>query len=380
MSTIKTLWLPALATAADLPPQHLSEPPSTRTLTVLRDPSRLKRGAHALSWHPDGSTRLAVAYSILEFQRQPDGMPTQSYVWDAAAPNAPEATLNPASPLVSLAFNVKDNNLLGGGQYNGQLAYFDLRRGAAPVDVTPVAAGHRAPVHSFAWTQSKTGTELMSTSTDGLVHWWDLRRLVEPLESLVLHERGSDAVLGGLVVEYNAVAGPTKFMVGTEQGTILAGNRKAKQPADRVTGSYLGHHGWLAALARSPFFPKFFLSIGDWTARLWNEDLRAPIMCSRYGPAYLTGGGWSPSRPGLFFAISSEGTLEAWDYYYKQREPALTVKVADRPLSSFAVQAGAAPRLAGVGAADGSVALLQLSAGMVEQQDNERAAISAVSS
>ena len=35
-------------------------------------------------------------------------------------------------------------------------------------------------------------------------------------------------------------AGPSKFMVGTEQGTILAGNRKAKTPGDRTTGSFTG--------------------------------------------------------------------------------------------------------------------------------------------
>lgn len=29
-------------------------------------------------------------------------------------------------------------------------------------------------------------------------------------------------------------------MVGTEQGAILAGNRKAKNPGDRITGSYTG--------------------------------------------------------------------------------------------------------------------------------------------
>eukprot|EP00887_Chlorella_sp_A99_P007769 scaffold20.g7769.t1 len=362
----------------DLPPQHLSEPPSCKTVTVLRDPSRHRRGAQALSWHPDGSARLAVAHSILEFQQQPEGMAAHSYVWDLSNPTAPEVTLAPAAPLVSLAYNLKDSSVLGGGLYNGQFVFFDVRKGAAPVEATPVARSHRDPVHAFAWTQSKTGTELMSTSTDGLVLWWDLRRLGEPLESLVLRERGGEAVLGGMCLEYSAVAGPTKFMVGSEQGTILAGNRKAKQPADRVVAAYGGHHGAVHALARNPFFPKFFLSIGDWTARLWNEDLRTPIMSTPYHAAYLTGGAWSPSRPGLFYAIGSEGVVEAWDYYYKQREPVLSVHVSERALTAFAMQAGAAPRHCGVGAADGAVTVLQLSQGLVEMQDNEKSAISAM--
>ncbi|PSC71021.1 dynein intermediate chain axonemal isoform B [Micractinium conductrix] len=363
----------------DLPAQHLSEPPSTKTLTILRDPSGARRGAQALSWQPDGSGKLAVAYSVLEFQRQPAGMPAASHVWDTANSRAPEATLAAPVPLVSLAFNLKDHNLVGGGQYNGQVTFFDLRKGSQPVDATPVEHSHRDAVHSFAWTQSKTGSELMSTSTDGTVLWWDLRRLGgEPLESLTLRERGGEAVLGGMVVEYSPQAGPTKFMVGTEQGAILSGNRKAKNPQDRVTGSYTGHHGSIYALARNPFFPKFFLSIGDWTSRLWNEDLRTPIVTSSYNASYLTGGAWSPSRPGVFYTIGHGGVLETWDYYFKQREPVLSVQVSDRPLTSLALAAGAAPRTAAVGAEDGTVTLLQLSEGLVEQQDNERAVISAM--
>lgn len=56
----------------------------------------------------------------------------------------------------------------------------------------------------------------------------------------VLKEKGGDAVLAGVSVEYSPQAGPTKFMVGTEQGLILSGNRKAKNPQDRVVASYPG--------------------------------------------------------------------------------------------------------------------------------------------
>ncbi len=140
-----------------------------------------------------------------------------------------------------------------------------------------------------------------------------------------------------------------------------------------------GHHGAVYALSRNPFFPKFFLSVGDWTTRVWNEDLRTPIVVSPYNASYLTGGGWSPTRPGVFYTTTHAGTLEAWDYYFKQKESVLTVRVADCPLTAWAPQAGAAPRLAGVGSADGAVTILQLSEGLVEPQDNERAVISAVS-
>jgi dynein intermediate chain 2 len=143
-----------------------------------------------------------------------------------------------------------------------------------------------------------------------------------------------------------------------------------------------GHHGAVYALSRSPFFPKFFMSVGDWTARLWNEDLRSDITSTPYAATQLTGGAWSPTRPGLFYTISHGGVLDAWDYYYKQQEPVLSVKVSDRPLTALAVQAGngaAKQRMAAIGSHDGAVTLLQLSSGLVEVQDNEKAVVGAVS-
>ena len=49
---------------------------------VHRDPSDLKRAVTNISWYPDGAHRLAAAYSMLEFQKSPNGMPLESYIWE----------------------------------------------------------------------------------------------------------------------------------------------------------------------------------------------------------------------------------------------------------------------------------------------------------
>lgn len=67
---------------------------------------------------------------------------------------------------------------------------------------------------------------------------------------------------------------PTKFMVGTEQGIIVAGNRKAKSPLEKIAGTYSGHLGPIYALTRNPLYPKIFLTVGDWTARIWSEEAK----------------------------------------------------------------------------------------------------------
>ena len=46
----------------------------------------------------------------------------------------------------------------------------------------------------------------MSVSTDGLVLWWDIRKMGEPTETLTLKERGSETVLGAMSLEYNPQA------------------------------------------------------------------------------------------------------------------------------------------------------------------------------
>lgn len=84
-----------------------------------------------------------MAYSILEFQQQPENSPMSSYIWDVSNPNTPDFELIPQSQLTSINFNLKDTSLVGAGQYNGQFAYFDMRKGSTPVEASPVEHSHR---------------------------------------------------------------------------------------------------------------------------------------------------------------------------------------------------------------------------------------------
>lgn len=92
------------------------------------------------------------------------------------------------------------------------------------------------------------GTECFTTSTDGYIYWWDIRKLGEPTEHLYLNKNPKEnKPMGGLVLEYEPTM-PTKFMVGTEQGVILSCNRKAKSPSDKIVASFSQHYGPIYAL------------------------------------------------------------------------------------------------------------------------------------
>jgi dynein intermediate chain 2, axonemal len=60
------------------------------------------------------------------------------------------------------------------------------------------------------------------------------------------------------------------------------------------------------------------------------EDLRTPIMTTKYHSSYLTDGCWSPTRPGVFFTAKMDGTLDIWDYFYKQNDPTFTIQASYR--------------------------------------------------
>ncbi|XP_057572243.1 dynein axonemal intermediate chain 2 isoform X2 [Hippopotamus amphibius kiboko] len=308
------------------------EAPSAKTINVFRDPQEIKRPAMHISWHPDGNRKLAVAYSCLNFQRAPEGMSNESYIWDLENPNRPEIALKPSSPLVTLEYNPKDSHVLLAGCYNGQIACWDTRKGSLVAELSTIEYSHRDPVYGTIWLQSKTGTECFSASTDGQ---------------------------------------PTKFMVGTEQGIVISCNRKAKTSAEKIVCTFSGHHGPIYALQRNPFYPKNFLTVGDWTARIWSEDSReSSIMWTKYHMAYLTDGAWSPVRPAVFFTTKMDGTLDIWDFVFKQCDPALSLKVCDEALFCLRVQDNGC--FIACGSQLGTTTLLEVSNGLCTLQRNEK--------
>ncbi|KAM4550026.1 dynein axonemal intermediate chain 2 [Fundulus diaphanus] len=362
--------------------EELEESPellNAKTINVLRDPNEVKRTITGLSWHPDGGRKLAAAYCSLQFQKTPKDMSLDSYIWDIENPNCPEMTLKPESPLVCLDYNPKDPHTLVGGSYNGQIAYWDTRKGSQPVEYSSMEHSHRDPVYKIIWLQSKTGTDAFSASTDGQVLWWDVRKLSEPTERLVLdpgREGNLDKALGAISLEFEPTM-PTKFMVGTEQGLVVSCNRKAKTPAEKIVCTYDGHHGPIYALQRNPFFPKNFLTVGDWTARIWSEDIKeSSIMWTKYQRSYLMDACWSPVRPSVFFTVKTEGVLDIWDILFKQSDPTLSIKVSDKALYSLRVQENG--RLVACGSHSGEATLLEICSGLSTLQKNEKSLVAAM--
>eukprot|EP00927_Polykrikos_kofoidii_P047205 TRINITY_DN4130_c0_g1_i1.p1 TRINITY_DN4130_c0_g1~~TRINITY_DN4130_c0_g1_i1.p1 ORF type:complete len:571 (-),score=76.37 TRINITY_DN4130_c0_g1_i1:334-2046(-) len=363
-------------------PEHLPEVLAMKTIALFKDPSEEKRTVTKISWHPEGPTKLVGSYGNLRFQRMSEEMPLASFIWDVTERNVPLTELRTNSPLVCCQYNHKTADFLVGGCYNGLLNWYDLRKGPTPLAKSTVEHSHYDPVYDVVWLQSKTGTDCASVSSDGRLLFWDVRKLSEVQDECCLMDGSKDAprTLGGVSLEWMQEAGPTKFLIGTEHGIVLSCSKKLKKPVE--VGAWYGsedrggwgrHFGPVYSIKRNPFHVKFFLSVGDWCAKMWMEELKGPMFQTPYYPSFLSAASWSPTRPGVFFLCRHDGRLDCWDYFYRMNEVALSQKLSENALTSISVQSGG--QLTAVGDSDGVITLLQLCDGLVHMQPNERLAI-----
>ncbi|CAJ1033763.1 putative WD domain, G-beta repeat [Leishmania shawi] len=368
----------------DAPPdeEETMGPASLKVWAVLKDPSEEKRTAAALSWQNDGR-RIAVAYARLKFQSQTPTMSTNSHIWDLMNPNDPAETLVTPSPLCSIEYYSKDPHLIAGGSWNGVVQFWDTRQPNRPAARSLIEESHKDPVWALKWLQSKSG-ELLSVSTDGNVFVWDCRLPEKPMtirsiseDNLVLQPRSNDGgargILGGLCLDYDPqVGGPAKYMIGTEQGTILSCNRKGKTQHEKLLpNTFNGHHGPIYSVQRNPMFSKYFLSVGDWTARLWFEDFKfMPMFSTFYHKAYLTCGVWHTVRPGVFFTTRMDGYVDVWDLMLRQTTPSLSFQVSDYALHT--IKPSQNGNYVATGGIDGNVSLMELSPSLCTMAPDEK--------
>jgi len=374
---------------------HSSEPPLAKGLAVFRDPSSVARPATSVNWHPEASSgKIAVSYSVLNFQDKrlnDPHMSSSAYIWDITNSNKPIVGIVPPSLLSCLRYNPKNLDTLVGGSCNGMISYYDLRKPngptgtCRPVECSAIEKSHHDPVSDVYWISSKTGHQCVSVSTDGQMLWWDTRKLEEPIDRLILetNSKAGEVTLGGSSLEYSTEAGPTKFLVGTEQGIVVSVNLRNKKTNNGITIFDTGagkHQGSIPTIQRNPSHNKYFMTVGDWRARIWSDDLKNPVITTSYHDSYLTGGCWSPTRAGVFYVTRADGVMDIWDIGHSQNEIAYSHKVSDVSLSSISVEGNTqgGGKLVAVGDANGTVSLLEVCDSLAYPKQNEKSIVNAM--
>lgn len=221
----------------NLPPSEPQGKASCRTVNVYRAPAPAQP-VRSVCWQPELGHQFAVAYADVDLARAV-GAPFYSYIWDAEKANDPALRLQPPCPLLDLQYNPREEQTLVAGLLSGQVAAWDARAGPLAQLVSEPHAAHRDLVRRVLFINAKSGQELFSASPDGCCKWWDLRALAEPTDEIIIDAvRGSEEpsmarASGVSALEFEPTI-PTRFMVGTENGLVLAGNRKGKTAADKL--------------------------------------------------------------------------------------------------------------------------------------------------
>ena len=336
---------------------------STVGLFKVKDSVGMMAGVTNINWHPDGVSRFLSCCASLSYSHEEadvSGRHQSTYIWDVEAASSPISDLSSNWPLVTAQFYSRNPDLIAGGDKAGRIEFFDLRQGPKSVGISGFEESHHFSVFDLTWLQSKTHSELVSTSPDGRVCWWDTRALSRPTEACVLPDG-----FGGTRIEWQQEAGPTKYLVGTEEGVCMNLTKKPKKPVEM--GGWFGaedhggqqpHHGPVYSIKRNSFHPKYFLTVGDWTMKIWVEELKSPLFQSAPVPARFSSGGWSPSRPGVLFATRLDGVVDFYDVNYQMNQIALSHKIGDIALSASAPNGTG--QLIAIGDVNGHVSLIKV--------------------
>lgn len=167
------------------------------------------------------------------------------------------------------------------GCYNGLVGCADIREHSkTPALLSDVETSHHEPVVDLIWLSSKLGNEFVTCSTDGMICWWDTKKLRAPTDILYITEtetpKGENGIptnlVGGTCLEFVPDHGP-KYLIGSEKGSIMLATRKPKAGVSMNYNTSYGlgigrHLGPIYSIKRNPFNYKYFLSIGDWSVNV----------------------------------------------------------------------------------------------------------------
>ncbi len=275
---------------------------SAKIKSVFKDTEKYKRCVSKVTLsHDEEQSRIAVSYRLHKNQVIEPNYKLPCLIWDINNPNEPINVLTANSEITTVAFNPKHTHIFGAGCSNGTAVIFDLTTNKIIVS-TKLDESHSEAVCDFVWPKSKHHTEFVTTSTDGKTIWWDIKNLInqnapvketnpnpnatkeaplvtciEAEKPLILIDESQEKEYGGVKIEYNPDAGNNKYLIGAEQGTIFQANKKKNEAEIQYRfGFKWGRHlGPVLGMQRCPPIPKFFLTVGDWTARvdIFNVDL-----------------------------------------------------------------------------------------------------------
>ncbi|CAK1596202.1 unnamed protein product [Parnassius mnemosyne] len=298
------------------------------------------RPISSIDWTNEEHPKVVVSYCNKTYNiLRSDNFNIVGFVWDLEKMNVPLCTFKPPSACWQVASSPTESSIIIGGLEDGRVCIFDIRVTEKPTLISPAHLAHREPVSALLNVFSRVNTEFFTGSTDGKCMWWDSRNLEEPLDTLIITSRrhsDADVSLANAepisVLQYERSI-PTKFLCGTDTGLVINVNRKGRTHKDKMSTIFKAHNGSVKALHRSPCTSKIFMTCGDWSVKIWNEDLSfSPILSNTNHLNLISDVAWAPNRFSSYMTVSSDGKLRYWDLLRKHHTPIATLPISKKSL------------------------------------------------
>ena len=392
--------------------QSMTEGVSTRTQKEVE-----------LQWRSGGPTAAQASLThSAAFSREPIAV---AAVWSVADPTKPAnvflSTECYGGGCSAVAASLKDPHIVFGGMSSGVVEVWDSRKGPLPVASSSRANSHRDCITDIKPVITRA-TECLTCGLDGQVLVWDTRNLGQPVqeESMVLRdvrgllaagkgnaggrrrgagvtavvgEDGSGASLGRILaavsLDYDPLVGGTqKFLVSTAEGKVLSCGRRVNRSsggssgglpggADRITAVFDATYGPCFTATRCPALPKVFATSGDWSPKLFADELRGPMLPGpMHSASQVLCASWHPVRSSVLVVGTSSGEVCFLDLLRSTTAYSMTVQVSSAPVQHLAIHATG--RRAAVTDTRGEVHIVSLPEVLSEPAQGERGLMGAM--
>ncbi|XP_042722928.1 cytoplasmic dynein 1 intermediate chain 2-like [Lagopus leucura] len=282
-----------------------------------------------LDWSSQYPELLVASYNNEYAPREPDGV---ALVWNMKyKKTTPEYVFHCQSAVMSATFAKFHPNLVVGGTYSGQIVLWDNRSNKrTPVQRTPLsAAAHTRPVYCLNVVGTQNAHNLISISNDGKLCSWSLDMLSQPLDSMELVHKQSEAV--AVTCMSFPIGDVNNFVVGSEEGSVYTACRHGSKAG--ISEMFEGHQGPItgihchAAVGPVDFSHLSVTSSFDWTVKLWTTKNNKPLYSFEDHLDYVYDVMWSPTHPALFACVDGTSRLDLWNLNNDTEVPTASITV-----------------------------------------------------
>mmetsp|Transcript_33125 Transcript_33125/g.85794 ORF Transcript_33125/g.85794 Transcript_33125/m.85794 type:complete len:676 (+) Transcript_33125:117-2144(+) len=273
-----------------------------------------------IKWNPKYNDLCAVGFGSYDFSRRGTGV---ICCYSLKNTRFPEYVFNTDAGVCCLDWHPHHPAVIAVGLYDGTVLVYDVRaKTKKPIYQSTVRTNkHTDPVWEVRWNTDESGGVLnfFSISSDGRVsNWLLMKNKLESEEVMELKlisgasggageddETSLAGLAGGLCFDFNRHS-EHLFLVGTEEGRI---HKCSKAFSGQYLETYEGHSMAVYTVRWNPFHPRIFLSASaDWTVKMWDHQVRLPVMSFDLGQA-IGDVAWAPYSSTTFAAITSDGPV-----------------------------------------------------------------------